>query len=184
MTTYHNIFCHYPVSKIIYSNDDFTPSFIGYLKEQLSLFVRPPTKDENKKVCLLFDQEYMKTITEQDRNNAVYTYLKLKRLRAMYLQLTFYFKQFNIGSTGVISRYVTVLIHKVDEHKQSIEEFLTNYEPLYSKKQKKYLKIVVTTLNNFVKLINGRTNAVEDVLRTQTPLPEDLFPVICEYIGR
>ena len=44
--------------------------------------------------------------------------------------------------------------------------------------------MVVTTLNNFVKLINGRTNAVEDVLRTQTPLPEDLFPVICEYIGR
>lgn len=183
MTTYRNIYCHYPVSKIIYSNDSFTHSFTGYLKEQLALFTKPPTQREKEKVCLCFNQDYNKTISDEDRNAAVFFYVKLKKLRAMYLQLTFYFKQFNIGSDYSINRYLIVLTRKVHQHKKAIEEYLIDYHSLYSEKQKKYLKMVNTTLTNFVKLINSRTESVENVLRTQTPLPEDLFPVICEYIG-
>jgi hypothetical protein len=183
MTTYRNIYCHYPVSKIIYSNDSFTHSFTGYLKEQLALFNEQPSKLENKKVCLCFNQDYNKTISDEDRNAAVRVYVKMKRLRAMYLQLTFYFKQFNIGSDDSINRYLIVLTRKVEEHKKNIEEFIIEYYSLYSQKQKNYLKIIITTLNKFVKLINSRTDTVKDVLRIRTPLPEDLFPVICEYIG-
>jgi hypothetical protein len=183
MTTYHNIYCHYPVSKIIYSNDSFTPSFIGYLKEQLALFHKVPSKRENEKVCIQFNQDYNNTISDEDRSAAARVYVKMKRLRAMYLQLTFYFKQFNIGSDDSINRYLMVLTRKVDEHKKTIEEFRIEYHSLYNEKQKKYLKTVETTLNKFVRLINSRTDSVKDVLRTDTPLPEDLFPVICEYIG-
>ena len=183
MTTFRNIYCHYPVSKIIYSNDSFTHSFTGYLKEQLALFNEQPSKLENKKVCLHFNQDYNKTISDEDRNAAVHVYVKMKRLRAMYLQLTFYFKQFNIGSDDSINRYLMVLIRKVEQHKKNIEEFIIEYHSLYSQKQKNYLKIIITTLNKFVKLINSRTDTVKHVLRTQTSLPEDLFPVICEYIG-
>lgn len=184
MTTYHNIYCHYPVSKIIYSNDSFTLTFTGYLKEQLALFNSDPLKLENKKVCLQFNQNYNTTISDEDWYAAARVYIKMKRLRAMYLQLTFYFKQFNIGSSYNINRYIIVLTRKVEEHKESIEEFLIEYHSLYSQKQKKYLKMIITTLNNFVKVINSRTECVEDVLRTHTPLPEDLFPVICDYIGK
>lgn len=183
MTTYHNIYCHYPVSKIIYSNDSFTPSFIGYLKEQLALFHKVPSKRENEKICIQFNEYHSLTIGPEDITSAAFFYIKSKKLRAMYLQLTFYFKQFNIGSDYSINRYLIVLTRKVDEHKKSIEESLSDYHSLYNEKQKKYLKTVETTLNNFVKLINSRTDSVKDVLRTDTPLPEDLFPVICEYIG-
>ena len=95
MTTYHSIYCHYPVSKIIYSNDSFTLTFTGYLKEQLALFNSDPLKLENKKVCLQFNQNYNTTISDEDWYAAARVYIKMKRLRAMYLQLTFYFKQFN-----------------------------------------------------------------------------------------
>ena len=184
MTTYHSIYCHYPVSKIIYSNDSFTLTFTGYLKEQLALFNSDPLKLENKKVCLQFNQNYNTTISDEDWYAAARVYIKMKRLRAMYLQLTFYFKQFNIGSSYNINRYIIVLTRKVEEHKESIEGFLIEYHSLYSQKQKNYLKMIITTLNNFVKVINSRTECVEDVLRTHTPLPEDLFPVICDYIGK
>lgn len=183
MTTYRNIYCHYPVSHIIYSNDSFTPTFTGYLKEQLALFTKPPTQREKEKVCIQFNEDPVKNISVEDRNSAVFFYVKLKKLRAMYLQLTFYFKQFNIGSDYSINRYLIILTRKVHQHKKAIEEYLIDYHSLYSEKQKKYLNIVNTTLTNFVKLINSRTDSVENVLRTQTPLPEDLFPVICEYIG-
>lgn len=183
MTTYRNIYCHYPVSNIIYSNDSFTPTFTGYLKEQLALFTKPPSQREKEKICIQFNEDHVKNISLEDRNSVVFFYVKLKKLRAMYLQLTFYFKQFNIGSNDSINRYLIVLTRKVDEHKKSIEEYLIDYHSLYSEKQKKYLKLVNTTLTNFLKLINSRTGFVENVLRTQTPLPEDLFPVICEYIG-
>jgi hypothetical protein len=55
--------------------------------------------------------------------------------------------------------------------------------PELSEQKVKYLKMVDTTLNNFIDLISNRTAVVKDVLKTKTPLPYDLSPLICDYIG-
>ena len=144
---------NYPPSFITYSKEDFTRTFTLYLREQVVLF------------------------TKIDKCE---TYYKCKRARALYLQIILYFKQFNIGSSPCVNRFIKTYVQKAYE---LITQMKTVSYPELSEQKVKYLKMVDTTLNNFIDLISNRTAVVKDVLKTKTPLPYDLFPVICDYIG-
>jgi len=140
----------YPISFITYSKEDFTRNFTLYLRKEVALFTK---------------------INEYD------IYKKCKRARPLYLQIIRYFKQFNIGSSPCVNRFIETYVRKAYELIKQIK-----YSEL-SKQQAKYLIKVSTTLNNFIDLISNRTAVVKDVLKTKTPLPYDIFPLICDYIG-
>lgn len=154
MTTYRTAY-KYPTSSITYSKEDFTRTFTLYLREQVVLYTK---------------------INEYD------TYYKCKRARPLYLQIILYFKQFNIGSSPSVNRFIKNYVQKAYEFIKEVEECYIPF-PERSKKEVKYLKMYLTTLNNFLNLISNRTAVVKDVLKTKTPLPYDLFPLICDYIG-
>jgi len=154
MTTYRTAY-KYPTSSITYSKEDFTRTFILYLREQVVLFTK---------------------INEYD------IYNKCKTARPLYLQIIRYFKQFNIGSSPCVNRFIKNYVQKAYESIKEVEECYIPF-PERSKKEVKYLKMYLTTLNNFLNLISNRTAVVKDVLKTKTPLPYDLFPLICDYIG-
>ena len=143
----------YPISLITYSKEDLTPNFILYLRKEVVLFTK---------------------INEYD------IYKKCKRSRALYLQIIRYFKQFNIGSSPCVNRFIKTYVQKAYE---LITQMKTVSYPELSEQKVKYLKMVDTTLNNFIDLISNRTAVVKDVLKTKTPLPYDLSPLICDYIG-
>jgi hypothetical protein len=154
MTTYRTAY-KYPTSSITYSKEDFTRTFTLYLREQVVLFTK---------------------INEYD------IYNKCKTARPLYLQIIRYFKQFNIGSSPCVNRFIKNYVQKAYESIKEVEECYIPF-PERSKKEVKYLKMYLTTLNNFLNLISNRTAVVKDVLKTKTPLPYDLFPLICDYIG-
>ena len=143
----------YPISFITYSKEDLTRNFILYLRKEVALSTK---------------------INEYD------IYNKCKRARPLYLQIIRYFKQFNIGSSPSVNRFIETYVTKAYELKKQMK---TVSYPELSEQKVKYLKMVDTTLNNFIDLISNRTAVVKDVLKTKTPLPYDLFPLICDYIG-
>ena len=143
----------YPISFITYSKEDLTRNFILYLRKEVALSTK---------------------INEYD------IYNKCKRARPLYLQIIRYFKQFNIGSSPCVNRFIETYVTKAYELKKQMK---TVSYPELSEQKVKYLKMVDTTLNNFIDLISNRTAVVKDVLKTKTPLPYDLFPLICDYIG-
>jgi len=145
----------YPISFITYSKEDLTYNFILYVRKEVALFTK---------------------INEYD------IYNKCKRARPLYLQIIRYFKQFNIGSSPCVNRFIKNYVQKAYESIKEVEECYIPF-PERSKKEVKYLKMYLTTLNNFLNLISNRTAVVKDVLKTKTPLPYDLFPLICDYIG-
>jgi hypothetical protein len=154
MTTYRTAY-KYPTSSITYSKEDFTRTFTLYLREQVVLFTK---------------------INEYD------IYNKCKTARPLYLQIIRYFKQFNIGSSPCVNRFIETYVTKAYELKKQMKIRSDPY-PELSKQQERYLNKVNTTLYNFIDLISNRTAVVKDVLKTKTPLPYDLFPLICDYIG-
>jgi hypothetical protein len=143
----------YPISFITYSKEDLTRNFILYLRKEVALSTK---------------------INEYD------IYNKCKRARPLYLQIIRYFKQFNIGSSPCVNRFIKTYVQKAYE---LITQMKTVSYPELSEQKVKYLKMVDTTLNNFIDLISNRTAVVKDVLKTKTPLPYDLSPLICDYIG-
>ena len=143
----------YPISFITYSKEDLTYNFILYVRKEVALFTK---------------------INEYD------IYNKCKRARPLYLQIIRYFKQFNIGSSPCVNRFIKTYVQKAYE---LITQMKTVSYPELSEQKVKYLKMVDTTLNNFIDLISNRTAVVKDVLKTKTPLPYDLSPLICDYIG-
>ena len=145
----------YPISFITYSKEDLTYNFILYVRKEVALFTK---------------------INEYD------IYNKCKRARPLYLQIIRYFKQFNIGSSPCVNRFIKNYVQKAYESIKEVEECYIPF-PERSKKEVKYLKMYLTTLNNFLNLISNRTAVVKDVLKTKTPLPYDLSPLICDYIG-
>ena len=146
-----------------------TPKFILDLIKDIAL---------SKEVALFtkINQEFttIKLLYEYD------IYNKCKRARALYLQIIRYFKQFNIGSSPSVNRFIETYVTKAYELKKQMK---TVSYPELSEQKVKYLKMVDTTLNNFIDLISNRTAVVKDVLKTKTPLPCDLFPLICNYVG-
>lgn len=145
----------YPISFITYSKEDFTRNFILYLRKEVALFTK---------------------INEYD------IYNKCKRARPLYLQIIRYFNQFNIGSSPSVNRFIKNYVQKAYESIKEVEECYIPF-PERSKKEVKYFKMYVGTLNKFIDLISNRTAVVKDVLKTKTPLPYDIFPLICDYIG-
>ena len=145
----------YPISFITYSKEDLTRNFILYLRKEVALSTK---------------------INEYD------IYNKCKRARPLYLQIIRYFKQFNIGSSPCVNRFIKNYVQKAYQSIKEVEECYIPF-PERSKKEVKYLKMYLTTLNNFLNLISNRTAVVKDVLKTKTPLPYDIFPLICDYIG-
>ena len=143
----------YPISFITYSKEDLTYNLILYVRKEVALFTK---------------------INEYD------IYNKCKRARPLYLQIIRYFKQFNIGSSPCVNRFIKTYVQKAYE---LITQMKTVSYPELSEQKVKYLKMVDTTLNNFIDLISNRTAVVKDVLKTKTPLPYDLSPLICDYIG-
>ena len=145
----------YATSSITYSKEDFTRTFTLYLREQVVLFTKIDKYD---------------------------TYYKCKRARPLYLQIILYFKQFNIGSSPCVNRFIKTYVQKAYESIKEVEEYYIPF-PERSEKEVKYLKMYVATLNKYIDLISNRTAVVKDVLKIKTSLPDDLFPVICDYIG-
>ena len=146
-----------------------TPKFILDLinarlyKEEVALFTK--INKEFTEIKLLYEYDI---------------YNKCKRARPLYLQIIRYFKQFNIGSSPCVNRFIETYVQKAYE---LITQMKTVSYPELSEQKAKYLKMVDTTLNNFIDLISNRTAVVKDVLKTKTPLPYDLFPLICNYVG-
>jgi len=142
--------------------------------------------DLNKKVALKREVALFTKINQEFTTIKLFyeydIYNKCKRARPLYLQIIRYFKQFNIGSSPSVNRFIETYVTKAYELKKQMKIRSDPY-PELSKQQERYLNKVNTTLYNFIDLISNRTAVVKDVLKTKTPLPYDLFPLICDYIG-
>ena len=109
----------YPISFITYSKEDLTYNFILYVRKEVALFTK---------------------INEYD------IYNKCKRARPLYLQIIRYFKQFNIGSSPCVNRFIKNYVQKAYESIKEVEECYIPF-PERSKKEVKYLKMYLTIMD-------------------------------------
>ena len=165
-----------PIKGITYDNSTLTKPFITYVSKimcKLKLITEYRTR-------IFHDRMVLKT---KDFIRSVMIYKKWKLIRPMYLQLHYYFYNFNIGCYDYkIDKFIKATINRAHILLDELQNIKIEYYQHFDKKQQRYLKLCEHTFDNYLLMQQQRSLFPANFLKNNTELPLDIVELIGTYI--
>lgn len=165
-----------PIKGITYDNSTLTKPFMSYVS---TIIRKIKCITENRtRICL--PRMVPKT---KDFIRSVMIYKKWKLMRPMYLQLHYYFYNFNVGCYNYkTDKFIKATINKTHQLLDELQNINIEYYQHFDKKQQRYLKLCKQTFDNYLLMHKQRSLFPINYLKNNTKLPLDIINLINAYI--